>query len=276
MKKVFKSIFAILIAMGGFQAQAQDANQIYQTIPNPIEVSTLIKGLGAEYRKSNLNDNTKVNSYSTSFQKALNLGVYSTDLGMANLYTKNQDVINYLDAVKTLADGLQIGDYFDYNTLKDYATKGDKLEELLQITNQNVEKINGFLTDNKREHISVLMVTGGWIEANYLMVKVYNETKNVKIKERIGEGKIVLEKILPALEQHASKPEFKGLIAELKELNDKFKSVKIEEIDGGQEMVVDGDELKYIQKKITKVSVSDSELTAIFNSLSKVRTSIVK
>ena len=277
MNKVLYSILAILsILHFSGSAQAQDAHGVFETIPSPIETSAMIKGLNAKYKKSNLNDNAKASSYTTQYQKALNLGVYSADLGVANLYEQNQDVINYLDAVKSLADQLQIGQFFEYSTLKKFATQSDKLQELLDLTNSNVQKINEHLTSNRREHISVLMVTGGWIESNYLMTKVYAETKNAKLREKIGEQKIVIDQLLPAVKKFSAKPGFSKLIANLESLKKKYSTVKITKTEGEKVMeIVDGAPV-YKDTSVTTVTISDATYNSISAAYGSLRASIIK
>ena len=50
-----------------------------------MEITMLIKEGGAVYDKQELNDHNNVSNYTTNFKKALNLGVYGTDLGYANI-----------------------------------------------------------------------------------------------------------------------------------------------------------------------------------------------
>lgn len=152
-------------------------NDIIQSIPSPLEVTSLIQSIGTEYKNESMNNPDLVDGYNTNFKRALNLGVYSTDLGFANIYKKNQEVIDYLNSVKKLADGLSIGRFFDYNTIKKLATNNENMDSLLQMTTTNFEKINFYLGQQKRENLSILILTGGWVEANHLTTMVYKELK---------------------------------------------------------------------------------------------------
>ena len=67
----------------------------------------------AKYNGSLLNQSDNLPKYNNNYKKALNLGVYGTDLGYTNIYGQNQDGIKYISSIKSLADELNIGQFFD-------------------------------------------------------------------------------------------------------------------------------------------------------------------
>ncbi|MCU0449536.1 MAG: hypothetical protein MUC97_06760 [Bernardetiaceae bacterium] len=250
---------------------------IMQSIPSPIETSLLIKETGAAYSVSNLNDPTIVTTYNDSYRQALNLGVYSTDLGFANLYDKNQDVLNFLNSVKTLADKLNIGQFFDYKTIKELASSSGNVEKLLQLTQQNFERINSHLNDQKRENLSILILTGGWTEALYLTTLVHQKTKNKKLKEKIGEQKVALDQILLVLDFYKNKPNFPSLIADLKELQKVYNRVEIKTISTGKPVTkeVNG-ELVVEDATVSQINISDADVDLITSLTKSIRSKIIK
>lgn len=269
-------------ATGQDQAEAVEKlndeviTNIIKSIPNPLEVAFLIKEIGTEYQRDDLNDPKAVDNYTTNYKKALNLGVYSTDLGYANIYGVNQDALNYLNSVKKLADGLSIGQFFDYNTIKRLTSNNENLDSLLQLTTSNFEKINFHLSKQRRDYLSILILTGGWIEANYITALVYQESGNAKLKEKIGEQKIVLERILLVLDVYQNKPYFKGLITDLNELKSVYDRVEIVEQQGKPVMKVIDDEIVIKSNRKTFVKVSDEDINQIMNLIRSIRNKIVK
>ncbi|MFM7856401.1 MAG: hypothetical protein ACKO96_31895, partial [Flammeovirgaceae bacterium] len=69
---------------------------ILQQIPSPLEISVLLKESGTKYNVGLLNVAENKSKYNSNFKKALNLGVYGTDLGYTNIYEKNEDGVKYL------------------------------------------------------------------------------------------------------------------------------------------------------------------------------------
>jgi hypothetical protein len=260
----------------GLRMNSEAINDIIQSIPSPLEVTSLIQSIGTEYKKESLNNPDLVDGYNTNFKRALNLGVYSTDLGFANIYSKNQEVIDYLNSVKKLADGLSIGRFFDYNTIKKLATNNENLDSLLQMTTTNFEKINFYLGQQKRENLSILILTGGWIEANHLTTMVYKESKNEQLRDKIGEQKLVLEKILIVLDVYKQKAGFPELIAQLKELKSVYDRVEITIEQAPPEMKVVGDEIVIETKDKTIINITEADVDEIASILKSIRTSIVQ
>ena len=169
---------------------------ILQRIPSPLEISVLLKESGKKYNGSYLNSPENVSNYNSNYKKALNLGVYGTDLGYTNIYEQNQDGVKYMSSIKTLADGLSIGQFFDIETIGRLATNSKNLDSLLLITTQNFNSINHYLQSRNQSNLSVLFLTGGWVEALNILCEVAAANPNNKeMQETIGEQKIILENI---------------------------------------------------------------------------------
>src|SRR6476620_10659875 len=92
---------------------AQVIGQILQGIPAPLEISVLLKESGKKYNGAILNSPDHLSKYNSNYKRALNLGIYGTDLGYTNIYEQNQDGIKYMGSIKELADGLKIGQFFE-------------------------------------------------------------------------------------------------------------------------------------------------------------------
>ena len=172
-------------------------NDIVQQIPSPLEISVLLKEVGTKYDREILSSSENLPKYNSNFKKALNLGIYGTDLGYTNIYEHNQDALLYLEAIKDLAEELSIGQFFDFGMIKRLATNSRNADSLLLVTTNNFNHINDYLQEQRRSNLSVLLLTGGWLEALHISSQVYvSNPGNAKLEERIGEQKIILENIL--------------------------------------------------------------------------------
>ncbi|MGB0522717.1 MAG: hypothetical protein ACPGJS_07140 [Flammeovirgaceae bacterium] len=291
MKKLYLGIFAIACLML-FNTTNVTANskkawmeddliaQIIKSIPSPIEITVLMKESGVLYNKELLNDHSKSGKYATNFDKALNLGIYSTDLGFSNIYGKTQDAIHYLDAVQDLAEGLSIEEFFEYRALKDMASS-DNLDELIQTTTRNFEKINDHLHEQKRDVISALMLSGGWVESTYLTTLVYKRANNTKVRkalaEKIGEQKLVLERLMLLLDIYSSKPRVPELAASMQELQDVYDEIEIVSGQGGVEIVEHPDgRVEFIDKGEGHVEISEEQIGEITKIIDKIRSNIIQ
>jgi hypothetical protein len=202
---------------------------ILQRIPSPLEISVLLKESGKKYNGSYLNSPESVSNYNSNYKKALNLGVYGTDLGYTNIYEQNQDGVKYMTSIKTLADGLSIGQFFDIETIGRLATNSKNLDSLLLITTQNFNSINHYLQSRNQSNLSVLFLTGGWVEALNILCEVAaaNPT-NKEMQETIGEQKIILENIMLLLSFYKeSDQNMASLLTDMEELKKLYDKVNI-------------------------------------------------
>lgn len=249
--------------------------QIIQSIPSPIEISFIIKDVSDLYNKRNLNDYESVEKYDTQFKKALNLGIYGTDMGYANIYSKTQDALKYLSAVRDLANGLSIGQFFDYNTIKKLAENANQLDSLLAITQSNMEDINYHLRQQKRESLSILLIVGGWVEATYLTISVYKQTRSELLMEKIGEQKVVLDQILLVLDIYRTRPDFPELIADLKEMEKIYREIDIQTIYKEPTIIEKNDVLTVVDNSETVIKINHQHVQRIDKILEKIRNNII-
>ena len=202
---------------------------ILQAIPSPLEISVILKESGKKYNASYLNSPDNISKYNSNYKKALNLGIYGTDLGYTNIYEQNQDGVKYMSTIKELADGLNIGQFFDIETIGRLATNSKNLDSLLLITTQNFNSINHYLQTQQRANLSVLLLTGGWLEALHITCQVAEANPgNKDLRETIGEQKIILENIMLLLSFYKeSDQNMASLLAEVDELKKAFDKVNI-------------------------------------------------
>lgn len=202
---------------------------ILQQIPSPLEISVLLKEAGKKYNSSYLNSPDNLPKYNSNFKKALNLGIYGTDLGYTNIYEQNQDGVKYISSIKSLADGLNIGQFFDIETIGRLATNSKNLDSLLLITTQNFNSINHYLQTQGRANLSVLLLTGGWLEAVHITCNVAaNDPTNKELQEKIGEQKVILENIMLLLSFYQEIDQnMASLLNDMKQLQAAFEKVNI-------------------------------------------------
>ncbi len=202
---------------------------ILETIPSPLEISVLLKEAGKKYNAGYLNSPDNISKYNSNYKKALNLGVYGTDLGYTNIYEQNQEGIKYIASIKELANGLNIGQFFDMETIGKLASNSKNLDSLLLITTQNFNTINHYLQTQNRANLSVLLLTGGWLEALHITCSVAAvNPDNKELQETIGAQKIILENIMLLVSFYKDSDQNMALLlADLTELKAIFDKVNI-------------------------------------------------
>ncbi len=204
-------------------------NDILMQIPAPLEISMLMKDSGSEYDRTILSDPDNVSKYNTTFKRAVNLGIYGTDLIYTNIFNKNQEGLAYMKSVKELADDLNIGQFFNIRLIGRLATNNDNLDSIMLITTQNFNEINRYLQENKRANLSILFLVGGWMEAVHINCKMSIENPEItSLAERIGEQKIILENIMLLMSFYAeTDPNIKNLYDDMSKLKAAYGNIEI-------------------------------------------------
>jgi hypothetical protein len=251
-------------------------NSILQQIPSPLEISVLLKESGTKYNAGMLNTPDNLSKYNSNYKKALNLGVFGTDLGYTNIYEQNQDGIKYLSSIKSLADGLNIGQFFDIETIGRLATNSKNLDSLLLITTQNFNSINHYLQTQSRASLSVLLLIGGWVEAMQITCQVAaKDTKNKELQEKIGEQKIILEQIVLLLSFYKDDANMASLLNDMNELKVAFDKINITYTYKESTMeIIDG--VAVIKdNSSTTINVTNEDIEAIRTLTNSIRNKII-
>lgn len=297
MKYVLAGVFAaILVACGSgqksdeaaFQASLDTAstadNQIddeliegiLQGIPSPIEISVLLKHSGRKYDQSMLNSPDNLPKYNNNYKMALNLGVYGTDLGYTNIYEQNQDGIKYLEPIEQLAEGLNIGQFFEIETIGRLAANSKNLDSLLLLTTKNFNDINLYLSSQSRSNLSVLLLTGGWLEAMHITCQLSaKDPSNKVLQDTIGEQQIILEQIILLFTLTKSDENMASLLKDLNNLKAAFEKIKITTIYKAPTSEVVNGVVMVKDNSTTTVEITPEDVNNIKTLTSEIRNKII-
>ncbi|PID91437.1 MAG: hypothetical protein CSA96_08430 [Bacteroidetes bacterium] len=177
------------------QEQFNTAKRIFYSLPSPLEVAMLIKNAGAEYDNGLLNPTTNTSRYITSKSKALNLGIYSTDLSYASLFDQTQATLDYIEAAKLMADGLNILDAINQETIDQLEANINDREVIIDIISETLMNSSSYLKENGLEATASITLIGGWVEGLYIATSLV-DAKNIesnKLLERIVDQKLSID-----------------------------------------------------------------------------------
>lgn len=263
------------VSTQGLQFDEVEITEFVDNMSSPVEMAALIKHLDVEFSNKYLASTDNIEDFTTNTQQAFNLGIYSADLGYLNMYNKTNTVVDYIGAIKTLADGVNVGQFFDFQTLKRLAQSNQNLDSLMHISVQSFNRMDRYLRDNNRSNLSILIVTGVWMEGMYLATQVNKSTPHPQLKERIGEQKIIMDKLMLFLKNFEGDKYFDGLIAELEVLHEDLKQVKITVELGETEAIEKDGMLVFIQNDVSIVEVSDELIESITEKTEQIRNKLI-
>jgi hypothetical protein len=205
---------------------ATDVKEVLYPLPTPFEMTKMLNDIGATYSVKNLNPASKVEKYMTEQSKAVNLGIYGADLAYASTYQQQQDVQNYLNSIKILAD--QLGVTYDFTILlsDEYKAKFENKDSLTAIVTNTIFDTYQYLDEKSNPDLAVTMVTGMWVELMYIATNIsensYNFTGMVDI---ISKQKDSYEKVMSLLTTRNANTSIKDLQTKLEVLKPVYDKV---------------------------------------------------
>ena len=219
-------------------------NQEYP-LPTAFELTKLLNNAGASYIFDISNKVENVDKYFTEKEKALNLGVYGADLSYASTYMKKQETMLLIKASEKLVDGLNISTAFNKKLIQEIEKNIDDKDSLISLITKSFYDSYTFLTGSGKNNISVLVMTGSWIEGIHIALQVTSFSKDkTKLKEIIAQQGVTLDELLSIMKQHNSDEKIAELEIKLQEI----KKILVPE----KETLTD-DELNNLSKKIKEI-----------------------
>ena len=249
---------------------------IVQNIASPVEIASILQSMQVPFSAGYLAPTREADKLTTNFQKAVMLGIYGADLGYLNIYEKTGNSVEVLSTIKRLADGLRVGQYFDFETLKRLSLSKSNLDSLLFLSVNSYNQIDRYLRDNDRGSISALMIAGVWIEGQYFATQVALNNSDEILRDRIGEQKIILGDLLMLLRPYStSSSEYQTLYGMMENMSRKYADVRVSYRLGEPETAeVDG-RLVMVQHEESIVEMSDAQLAEIAEMSKEVRNTLI-
>jgi len=250
---------------------------IVQNIASPVEIAAILQSMQIPFSAGYLASTQEAEKLTTNFRKAVMLGIYGADLGYLNIYGKTGNSVDVLSAIKRLADGLRVGQFFDFETLKRLSTSKSNLDSLLFLSVNSYNQIDNYLRNNDRGSISALMITGVWIEGQYLATQVALSHDDEILRDRIGEQKIILGDLLMLLRPYrGSSEEYGSLYDMMEQIRAKYAGVKVSYKLAEPETREDKDgRLVMVQNEESIVEMTDDQLAEIAALSKEVRNKLI-
>lgn len=205
-----------------------EAERVFSSIPSPVEAADILQRAGVSYDASLLNGLNNAEKYTTTNARALNLGIYGSDLAFTSLFEKPQESMLYLKCVARLSDQLGIKAAFDDRTQDRLQSNTSNRDSILHIISESFWICDKYLQDNERKGTSSLIVAGGWIEGMYIACRLANTVTNKKeIISRIVAQRLTLDNIVNLLKLYKDDSSIQPMLADFTALQGSFDAAKI-------------------------------------------------
>ncbi len=217
-------------------------------LPSPVELYMFLWESNAKFNKKSLNSIDKVDNYITTTKKALNLGIYSSDLAYCTVFGKNQETFTYFTSTKKIAEDLGLTEGFDEAIAKRLDNNINNSDSLFEITNDSYSDVTRYLESQGQGDLLPLIVAGGWIESVFINVNsVEDFNKDYEIASLLVDQGVLLETLVDYFNSIEDKSEDVSLILnEFIDLQESFDKL----LDNSEDNLITEEQFNEIGAKI--------------------------
>lgn len=249
---------------------------ISKNISSPVEIANLLQTLQIPFSQEYIAESVDANRQTTSFDKALKLGILGADLGYLNMYEKTGSSLDLLSSIRKIAEDIKVGQFFDFESIRRLSKNKANLDSLLFISINSYNKIDNYLRSNDRGQLSALMIVGVWIEGQYLATQVVSRYPDKMLSDRIGEQKIILNDLLLLISPYCNRdPEFTNLCKDMQDIKDKYRDIRITYTQGEPVSVEKDGGLTIKQTETSVVSMTPEQLSGVTEIVKNIRNRLI-
>lgn len=217
--------------------------------PSPVELYIFLWEESAVYNGKLINSTDKAPKYVTTEEKAINFGIYASDLSYCTVFGKNQETFNYFTTVKTIADDLGLMEGFDENMAKRIDENISNADSLYRLSTDSYSEAITYLESIEQDNLLPFIVAGGWLESVYIAinsVKVFSEENGVVM--RVVEQQMVLEDMVEFLSTMKDDEQVKTLHGKLLDIRDSY-----DKLYDNTDQIITKAQFDEIAKKVNKL-----------------------
>jgi hypothetical protein len=254
-----------------------DLSVTYQ-VPTPNELFTLFSDVEVNFDANLLNSTTNTEKYTSNKIKALNFGVYSTDLAFAANFGEATASLKYFSVIKNIGDELNVNNAFDQLVFDriEQNIQANNSDSLFNLSNETYYNAYSYLKDNERGSTLSLIVVGGWIESLYILTNLVDYEVDKELLSRIADQRLTLENLYGFMAEYQSDSDVSEMMASLLPIEEVLMNLESEEssietgvddngtynLDGGADFFLSQDEFISLKEAVNalRTTIVESEI----------------
>lgn len=203
-------------------------------IPSALQISSIFQSSGLSFVDGICNNPASASNYYSKFEKILNFGGYSADLFYCVLNDQSQLSIQYLKAVRQLADETGLSGVFNAGPIFErFEANIGKRDSVINIMLEFQEKTDMLIAEQNEEHTAMIIFTGAWVEGMYIGLDAARASENEMLRERLVEQMTILPNLIKGLEiqpnRNAETEKFQKSLEEIQTYFDSIEGLKGED-----------------------------------------------
>jgi hypothetical protein len=201
-----------------------NAQNVFNSVPDRTQILKLIEENKIEYNGDLLNSPNSVSKYNIEFYKAVNLGIYGSDLSIANSFEETQESLLFLKCVNSLASNIGVSKAFDQKMFDRMEANKSNKDSTLEIVTGAFKKSDEILKDDGRAATSAVILAGSWIEGLYVGCCFAKELGTESLVKAVLNQEESLKNLIIMLEASNLDETSQFLVVDLKSLQFAYKA----------------------------------------------------
>lgn len=231
-------------------------------LPAPLQVASVLKLGDVKYSEKILEKTQKSTAdYHVAYLKALNLGIYSIDMGYTAVYSDYSNMMKYASKIQGIMNDLNIRSGVKPNTVERIKENTTNKDSLYLIILESYRDAHEYFKTNQREDVGLMILAGAFIEGLYLSSALAKDNQNRELMQLIGQQKTFLQNITFLLKKYPEQKDIQSIIAKMDALS----------------AVFDGIDISYNPStdRLSNVSISTLQLDQICKRTGNIRNEII-
>ncbi|MFW5644367.1 MAG: hypothetical protein ACOCZL_00505 [Bacteroidota bacterium] len=251
-----------------YSAAGEDDESIIYLFPAPGEVLERFYSIDMSFYPDLLNPVNKKDEYLTSRAKALNLGIYFTDFAYSLVFERQQESMDYLEALESMSREVNISPQVYESLLERTEENLGIRDSLLNISRDMFFTTLEHLEEAEMQSTMALVSAGAYIEAMYIALQSVEEyEEDHPVLQHITELRHPMNNLLQRARATSNDPNVSSIVIYLLEISEVFEELETMtteskvtkdssntiSITGGEEKKLTEEDFVQLRNKITEI-----------------------
>ena len=215
------------ISKTGTQKDSGSTSAIAFALPAPLQIATMLKNNAVSFSEKALVPHKPNRVFPSDYSRAINLGMYTTDLGYTAVFGQKQITLNYYKEVNNLLNDLHLPEKVNMAMAKRFQNNIENTDSLCMIILGSFNQWQSYFQENNREDDGLYILAGTYIEGLYLSLNHPAIQKTEAFRSLVGQQKLFLDNILELSNYMDKKPDFDDLYSKLGAIQQAYDAIHV-------------------------------------------------
>ncbi len=203
----------------------KDGEERVFILPAPMQVVSVLGIVDAPYNENLISAPDNYDKLHSTFDKGINLGVYSIDLAYAIVNSQNQKGQDIFMRLNDLTTSLGISESFDKTMGERLEKNFNDIDSASYLLLSAFEEAHLFFEQNNKEKLGLIIISGAFIEGLHFLLNYPDKGKEPEYYSMLQQQKVYLNNILMLLNRHSEDEQVYTLLQDLIKLENGFQQL---------------------------------------------------